>query len=351
MVMGLVNKSKALRRIALKGAIAGVALTGATVVQGNDSVAGLAMGGLEFLRSDSIEMVVEELTISPDQVRVRYVFRNVTQKPVDTLVAFPLPAVGFPDEFDYVPLPIEDEANYVGFSTRVNGEPIALQTEQRALLLGLDRTDVLRALGVSLIPFDMEAPERIAALPEAARATLLREMLITPTLEPRWQLQTVFYRQQVFPPLADVVVEHAYRPVAGGSVLSPVGNWGIPWNSANPENAWIDESRARYCVDEATETAMDRQREGRGDWPEHRFASQDVEYVLTTGANWRGPIGRFRLVVESPGPADFVFVCLEGARRVANNRIEADIEQFWPWHDLEVLFARAVGEGMPGWEY
>jgi len=345
-----VTTMQTLRRVKAKATLTGLIMAVASMAQGNDSVAGLAMGGLEFLRSDSIEMVSEDLYISPDQVRVRYVFRNVTSKPVETLVAFPLPAVGFPDDWDYVPLPIEDDANYVGFSTRVNGEPIALQVEQRALLLGLDRTELLRSLDVSLIPFDIDASERIAALPDAARATLLREMLVTPQYEPRWTLQTVFYRNQVFPAQAEVEVEHVYQPVAGGSVLSPVGNWGLPWNSGNPDNEWIDEAREGYCVNEATETLMDRQREGGSVWPEHRFASSDVEYVLTTGANWRGPIGRFRLVVESPYPADFVFVCFDGAQRVANNRIEADIENFWPWHDLRVLFARAVGEGMPGWE-
>ena len=342
--MVLIGKEKA------KVALVAMFMAAPSIAQANDSVAGMALGGLEFMRTDAIEMVSEELHIRPDQVQVRYVFRNVTEKPVETLVAFPLPAVGYPDDFDYVPIPIEDDANYVGFSTRVNGDPITLQMEQRALLMGLDRTERLRSLGVPLIPFDIDAPRRIAALSDGVRATLLREMLISPQYEPRWMLQTVFYRTQVFPAQANVVVEHIYQPVAGGSVLAPVGNWGLPWNSGDPDNEWIDDARERYCVDEATETAMDRQRAGGSDWPEHQFASSDVEYVLTTGANWRGPIGRFRLVVESPGPADFVFVCFDGAERVANNRIEADIEQFWPWHDLTVLFARAVGEGMPGWE-
>lgn len=336
--------------VTLRAALTGMVMAAASMAQGNDSVAAMALGGLEFLQSDSIEMVSEDLFISPDLVRVRYAFRNVTSKPVETLVAFPLPAVGFPSDFDYVPLPIDDTENYVGFSTLVNGEPIALQMEQRALLLGLDRTELLRALGVSLIPFDFDAPQRIAALPDTTRATLLREMLVTQQYEPRWTLQTVYYRNQVFPAHATVLVEHSYQPVAGGSVLAPVGNWGLPWNSGDPDNEWIDEARERYCVDEPTETMMDRQREGGPVWPEHQFTSSDVEYILTTGANWRGPIGQFRLVVESPGPADFVFVCLDGARRVANNRIEADLENFWPWHDLRVLFARAAGEGMPGWE-
>ncbi len=316
--------------------------------QGNDSVAGLALGGLEFLRTDAVEMVSEDLLIRPDLVQVRYVFRNVTNESVETLVAFPLPGVGFPrDDIGYVPLPIDDSENYVGFSTRIDGTTLVPQVETRALLLGLDRTEVLRALKIPLVPFHWTAPDTIAALPEATRDILRREMLISAINEPLWTLQTTYYRHQTFPPGTDVVVEHEYRPVAGGSVLAPVGNWGLPRDTGDPELAWIDDERARFCVEPVVEDQMERQRLGGGRWPEHMFTSTDVEYILTTGGNWRGPIGTFRLVIESPGPADFVFACFEGARRVAPNRIEAEIEGFWPWTDLHILFARAHGDGMP----
>ena len=91
-------------------------------VHANDSVAGMALGGLQLLRSDSVRMLSEDLHITPNEVRIRYVFRNDSDKAVDTIVAFPLPAVGFPYEMDYVPVPFEDDANYVGFSTRIDGE-------------------------------------------------------------------------------------------------------------------------------------------------------------------------------------------------------------------------------------
>lgn len=333
----------------VQGLAAVLALALAPAAQANDSVAGMALGGLEFLRTDAIAMVEEELHITPDEVRVHYVFVNETEKPVDTLVAFPLPAVGYPYlDFDYIPLPVENDPNFVDFFTVIDGTPVEPMVEHRALLLGLDRTAILRELGVPLLPFDMDAPARIAALPPQTRAALQRELLISAVNEPLWSLQSVFYRRQTFAPGVPVTVVHSYRPVRGGSVSSPVGNSDVPRGTGDPDLAWIDAARERYCVEPQVEAAMLRQRSGASGWPEHHFGAADIGYILTTGGNWRGPIGRFRLVVEAPGPADFVFLCLEGARRVAQNRIEADIENFWPWHDLEILFALAWGEGMPG---
>ena len=68
--------------------------------------------------------------------------------------------------------------------------------------------------------------------------------------------------------------------------------------------------------------------------------------MLSTGANWHRPIGRFTLTVEAPHPADFVFLCLDGARRVGANRIVAELTDFWPWHDLDILFVHLWGEGV-----
>jgi len=323
--------------------VAALAVGPALPLRANDSVAGLALGGLQFLRSDTIRMVEEDLHITPREVRVLYVFRNEGTKPVDTIVAFPLPAVGFPYEMDYLPIPFEDSENYVGFSTRVDGVEIALNVESRAMQLGVDRTARLRELGVPLVPFAYEAQQRIEALPAETRRALRDELLIGPGNEPLWLLETSFWRRQSFPPGVDVVVEHRYLPVSGGSASAPVGN-------AEPDFAegdgWAADSRRRYCIEPEVEIEANRRRQvGAGPDARH-FGASDLGYVLTTGANWRGPIGRFRLTVEAPNPADFVFVCLDGARRVAGNRIEAELTDFWPWHDLEILFLHMWGDGI-----
>ena len=57
----------------------------------NDSTAENGAGGLVLTRSESIDMVSEDLFVSADQVRVRYVFRNRSPADVRVTVAFPLP--------------------------------------------------------------------------------------------------------------------------------------------------------------------------------------------------------------------------------------------------------------------
>lgn len=339
-------------KLGFAGWVCAAALTvaGAQSAHANDSMAGMAVGGLELLRTDAVEMRSEELHISPTEVRVRYVFRNVTKTPVHTLVAFPLPPVGFGFEFDWVPLPFPESENYVGFTTRIDGAEIPLGVEHRAVLLGLDRTQVLTDLGVSLIPFDEGAQARILALPADTRATLRAAHLIDAEGVPLWALHTAFWREQTFQPGVDLVVEHSYTPVRGGSVGAPIGN-GYGLDDAGGEvdpwmTTFVEGHRRRYCVEPAIEAELDAQRLARANPEDRMYASSDVGYVLVTGGNWRGPIGQFRLIVETPDPRDGVFVCLEGSQRVALNRIEADLTDFWPTGDLEVLFVHLRGEGI-----
>ncbi len=57
----------------------------------NDSTGFQGTGGIELTSTDAIEMVSEDLRIGLDEIRVAYVFRNVSAQPVETMVAFPLP--------------------------------------------------------------------------------------------------------------------------------------------------------------------------------------------------------------------------------------------------------------------
>lgn len=329
------------------GMVAGMASALAAVSAGaNDSVAGLALGGLQLGRTHLIAMVEEDLYISPDEVRVRYLFRNTGKRPVETLVAFPLPSVGYGFEFDWVPVPFPDQENYVGFRTRIDGVEIPLQVQNRALLLGLDVTARLTELGVPLIPFTDDALERMAALPAPVQAALRAENLLDDEGAPLWRLETVLWRRQVFPVGRDLLVEHSYVPVRGGSASSPVGNVDGVVEPGDWAYEALDTARRQYCIEPEMEGELNFRRLNGAAPGDRQFGASDVGYVLTTGANWAGPIGRFRLTVEVPNEWDAVFVCFEGARRVAPNRIEAEMTDFWPFHDLEVLFVHLWGEGI-----
>lgn len=328
------------------------ALAGAHVpaqpMHANDSMAGMGLGGLEFIRSEQVALREQFLHITRDRVRVRYVFRNESARAVDALVAFPLPSMGYGNDINYVPLPYVDSPNYVGFRTWIAGVEIDPNVESRAVLLGIDVTERLRELGVSLVPYGYQRVEAIAALPDSTRRALREEFLIDSNIHrlntPLWTLETSFWRRQSFEPGVDVVVEHEYTPIRGGSVASPVGN--TPQLYSGEE---VEQARARYCVEDEMEAMMHRLAQDRDhdlDYQPINYSSSEVEYLLMPGGNWRGPIGHFRLVVEAPHPQDFVFMCEERAERVAPNRIEINEENFYPWRDLDILFAHRIGEGI-----
>ena len=72
--------------------------TGPGPVRANDSAAELSIGGLQFLRSNTIAIESEDLRISLDRVQVRYQFVNTSDKPVTLTVAFPLPDIDLSEE-------------------------------------------------------------------------------------------------------------------------------------------------------------------------------------------------------------------------------------------------------------
>ena len=59
----------------------------------NDSYAVLGAGGLELRQTAAIAMESEDLYVSRDEIRVSYVFRNLTQADIVADVAFPFPEV------------------------------------------------------------------------------------------------------------------------------------------------------------------------------------------------------------------------------------------------------------------
>ena len=71
-------------------AFAVLALAASAPALADDSSASLAAGGLVFTKQADIRMAVEDLRISPREVRVRYEFVNDGKKDIQTVVVFPI---------------------------------------------------------------------------------------------------------------------------------------------------------------------------------------------------------------------------------------------------------------------
>lgn len=307
----------------------------------NDSVASMGAGGLILQRTDGIVMRSEDLFISAREIRVKYRFFNRTDRPITTLVAFPMPDVVGRPEGD-ISIAQDDPVQLTPFTTTVDGRRIASNVEQKAMLDGVDRSALLRGLGVSLSPHRPETSAAIAALPRPQIDMLLEMGLIEDRgyadgahsvvdFAPLWTLKTTHYWSQVFPAGKELAVDHRYTPAAGGAAGSVFGD---------PDAASSDyaaEHAARYCADAAFQAGAARMRR-RGQYLTETW----VDYVLTTGANWAEPIGEFRLVVDKGSARNLVSFCGEGLRQISGARFEMRRTNFTPTRDLSVVIVSGV---------
>ncbi|HEV2746148.1 MAG TPA: DUF4424 family protein [Allosphingosinicella sp.] len=306
----------------------------------NDSIAETAAGGLVLKQSADIDMLSENLFVSAEQVRVRYVFRNRSGRDLRLTVAFPMP------ERDLAAERESDVAFPSDFRTSVDGAPVKTQVERKAMLGGTDHGRTLAGLGMPISPAasGRGIGEALDALPEAERARLVGLGLaeaheydagrgMERHLAPMWTVAETWYWQQLFPAGRDLVVEHSYRPGTGASVSAALA---MPDFRASPEGRAMI---ADYCVDAAFLAALDRlARRAGADYP--TLPEQRIGYILTTGANWRSPIGDFRLVVDKGAPANIVSFCGSGVRRIGPTRFEMRRRDWRPDRDLKVLIVQ-----------
>ena len=292
----------------LRSAIAlAVATAAAAPAFANDSSAELTTGGLVFVRNDNVEMQSEDLRISAKEIHVRYRFFNKSDKPVTVLVAFPMPEIKVDEQDQVISVPTEDPVNFLAFTTTVNGQPVVTKVEQRVLSAGLDRTQLLRSLGLPLAPHLASTNEALDRLPPEKWDELLRLGIaeieeydagqgMKKHLAARWGLQTTFYWEQTFAARAETVIEHRYKPSVGATVQTALG----PPEAA--KEPWYDEYKFKYCMDQQFLAAVEGARTAAKSPFGAPFGEERIEYILKTGANWSGPIKDFRLVVDRAPP-------------------------------------------------
>ncbi len=300
----------------------------------NDSEAETALGGLALKQSDSISMDSEDLFISRDLVRVKYRFTNTSDRPVEAIVAFPLP--------DIPAAEFEDNKIFWGdpsqlkFKTTIGGRPIALEIVQQAFFKGKDITTRLATLNIPLNCIDFEKyNEAVKRVAQPERDKLLAEGLLRDdgvngqhSYMAQWSLRTTITRAQTFPPKASVIVEHQYAPLVGGSV-----GGGLSASRRNTE--WFKKEQRKYCIDKEWLASFDKRvkRTEGGD----AYGEIWIGYVLTTGANWKGPIRDFRLVVDKGKPDTLVSFCAEGVKKISPTQFEVRYADFTPKKDLDIL--------------
>lgn len=306
----------------------------------DDSTAELATSGLVFVHNDAVEMRSEDLFISLDEVRARYLFVNTSNRDVTNLVAFPLPDLAGGAEPD-IAVPKPDQANFLGFTTLVNGRPVEAKIEQRVLANGVDRTGLLRKLGVPLAPQLASTEKTLDRLPKSQWGSLISDGLVAtdqyddghgmkPHLEPRWTLKTTYYWKQTFPAGTETVIEHRYRPSVGGSVGTSIGA------SSEVNSAHTRTELKKYCIDKQfSATVAKARRANKAEYP--AFQENRIDFILVTGANWAAPIKDFRLVIDKGKPDNLLSFCGQRVKKIGPTKFEMDKTNFTPRKNLAIL--------------
>jgi len=326
-------------------AIAALVLAAAAPALANDSVAEIKTGGLVLTRTDAISMDSEQLFVSLERIDVAYRFRNRTEADVDTIVAFPMPDIRY-EPYEDVALPDLGSDNFLGFSATVEGQPVAVELEQRAFAGTLDVTDTLRQAGVPLFPFGKAAFAALNALPAETlsdwqsrgivfmdRYDVGKGMEDHPT--PYWVLKSTYWWRMVFPAGRTITVEHRYRPSVGATAGV---NFFLDGRFGGTSYAGY---RQRYCFDKAFENAVLRATRQKGaDYPP--FYENRISYVLTTGNNWAGSIGSLTVTVDKGSTRNLVSFCGTGVRKIGPTTFQMTMKDFYPERDFDVLILKPM---------
>ena len=306
----------------------------------NDTAAELTTGGLVFVVNDDIRMVSEDLFISTGQIRVRYEFLNEGEADQSVLIAFPLPDIAA-DHWSPLALPGEDQDNLFGFVTTVDGEPVETQLHDYVFAAGVERSELLRELGLPLMPNSEAARAATNALGDADKVKLRSlGLLVSERFDmgqgwqedflPFWTYRATYTFQASFPAGVPVIIEHSYTPSVGGT--AGVAFMGEPYEGYDPK---ADYTR-KYCMDEAFIAAVERTMTPGEPWSAP-FTESWISYILSTGANWNGPIGSFRLVIDKGAPENLVSFCGEDVRKIAPTTFEMTKTDFFPSEELHIL--------------
>jgi len=220
--------------------------------------------------------------------------------------------------------------NYLEFRVVANGKPVKTLQDTRAFASTDDSSpkDVTNYLRLVGAPLDVAAyltstcPLSSKARKQLASAGLLDEE--GNPCSPIWETRTQFYWTQHFSADSEVRLHQSYRPVVGGNYGGFAG-----------DGSHVDDKRCEDRVDPAQyqrwKALKPVSAEGGVD-----FYRQELNYILTTARNWKGPIGTFRLTIDLPHEDDLLAICEPGLKKVSPTRFTLTRKNFTPDRELEL---------------
>jgi len=314
---------------------------GAIPSYANDSIARIAAGGLVLEQSNYIEMVSEDLAISTTEISVDYLFHNHSKKDINELIAFPVPL----REWDPGLFPVA--RFYPGsFYVHVNGKKVPTHLVREAVFEGTDVTARLIEIGLTRsqifefegCSYDNEEQGKGICGFTSRQMTALKALGIHG--DTLWKIQETLIWRQTFPAGEDTRVSHVYTPAVGGyyyfsrleNAPDKASNKSIVTNAGFSDEACIDEATSRSInarINNLHKTGVDTV----------AVLVSDVEYILGTGRNWRGPIRDFTLRVTKSLPDEVVSLCFPGKpHKVHALSYEFHQKDYYPQNSVVVKY-------------
>jgi hypothetical protein len=301
-----------------------------------DNVAELVLESLRLPKTTLVSLAEATVRISPKQVQVDYVFRNIGEAPVTSVVIFPMPEVEGP----YVNIDAGNttSANFLDFAATQDGAAVKPELQQRVYSAGLDLTDTLTGNGISLNPLSEAAKSDVRTLPQAAvEKWLTLGLLVEDPSEmsedgkkvyaPTWAMRSTYSWTVTFPPGKDVHISTVHANSIGSSVafgLNP---------DAPPDDPGLKATRDRYCIDDAIMKAAKEMQEGQS-----AFNVSWSSFKLNAGSSWSPGIGTFRLIIEKSSPSSLVSACGGGEKKISPTSVETTVSDFTPDKPIDVLY-------------
>jgi hypothetical protein len=343
-----------------------------TTQHANDTTVTVAAGGIITPKKDpDIVMKKERLTISPKKINVEYEFVN-TSETKTVIVAFPLPKSPYTlgDVYPYASwdeaqiasriLYGDREMEHASLKSQLTYAPLIdfkLSSDDRAAYTtcsmraytpdGVDITDILKQhnipLSAAYLRGFIEQPpmDKFPGLKEK-----LKSLNLTDTNGlPNWQLQTTYFWNQTFEKGKLTKVTHAYTPHTGEynlrseDLLQP-SKTKLKINYPTEKHFTIDLNEASFDK-QNFDQFLEKLKKNRGAFDASLGRLQEVKYILTTGANWKGSIESFTLIIKPNSPDDLIII--KGKHPTTRNRdgsVTVHYTNFVPKEDLTVWFFR-----------
>jgi len=345
----------------------------------NDSAVSFLNSGVQYVHNPDIEMQQEDLTITQDQITVEYAFFNTNSKDITLNMGFPLPASpnfektqprSWPDApfwdpvfqtYDYADI-FEgykgDASDIQIFGKRTSRPFFDFHREEDGegkyvewKILALDRqgNDLTSLLQRNKIPPSANYLNGVMNRGGMDCRPALKEKLAALGLVKKgkvdFQTQLVFHWTTVFSAKKIKKIVHYYKPqegsflfgiAKGGKKISPVT--GFEQNDEY-EKLFIDlfekEKLQRPLLKQWIEEGCRSSSKSAEHWS--HLGIRQIRYILTTGKNWKGPIGRFNLKIPIPAQTEVFVHGVKGLEK-KDGAWQVTIDQFTPTQELTIFY-------------